>query len=489
MPTAWDPPGRHATADKDPLRNLLDFNNIDQTIERSGDLIRSGVLNVILQFTGLDLSSPEAFITSLIDVITTGGPAAEFATALLGIFTDAIGIGPLEDVLPHIKDLLGNPDLGGGFDLLAALTGLINNRLTLPGLLVHRNDVLGVGGFPYTFPIDWSAPGGLFTPQGLWFERLRALLGTDLIRPDFTLATALQQLITNSLLPQNLLAQLVNGRLPDNQAPPVVQALIDAFAQIFLGLNTVNNGFPLLRQALQAIFGGYTAAQASATTAASTATAALAATTTPGVSNTDFFDYTAGTVGSPYTTRYVGGGASGTLVWDGAGKLDWSVAGGITRQGFFVDATHATTTDNQEVTQVFGRVIEEPSGGDQSYNYVLGRVNSAGTIYVAGRIGYNTAQIVYDTGTGFINTLGSSAAITPSPSDSWTLKCGVSGTARRFTLKQNGVTVCDATDTTNTAIGASNRYGGGAMQAGSRNFGSTQTKPANIDSLTVADAA
>lgn len=409
---------------------------------------------------------------------------ADIIDAFSGGTQDIQGMLNFADMFTSWVDFLPS----GGFDPTAALKDFINGGIKPTELLVSAEDVLGNGGWPYEWPIVWSTPN---TMQGKWFQRLREMLGTDLTRPDFDIASALEQFINNSLLPRNLLAPLINGRLPDAFAPLVVQNMIDEFAKIFLGLTTVNNGFPLLQQALRAIFGGYTGAQSSATTAASTATAALAATSTPvgGVTHTDFFDYAAGAVSTPYVTRYVGGGASGTLVWDGAGKLDWSIAGGITRQGFFVDTANPTATDTQEITVVFDRVVEAPSGGDESYNYVLGRANNTATSYTAGRVGHNSAQIVYDTGTGFINVLGSPVTVTPAPGDIWKLKCGVGGTARRFVLQQNGVTVLDVTDTTNTILASTNRYGGGAMQAGARNYGSTQTKPANYDSITIADAA
>lgn len=111
MPKAFD--RRIPANDHDPLAGLLDFSNLDGVIEQSGDMIRNAVTNIIKQFTGLDLSSPEAFVASLIEVITTGGPAAEFATAILNMISGAIGIGPVENVLPKLVAALQGIDLDG----------------------------------------------------------------------------------------------------------------------------------------------------------------------------------------------------------------------------------------------------------------------------------------------------------------------------------------------------------------------------------------
>src|SRR5262245_54612037 len=86
MPRAFDL--RQPTMDHSPLANLLDFSNIDQTAEQAGGLIKGyldslldGVVEIIKDLTGLDLSaladvlqgldfsSPEAFLASLINAI------------------------------------------------------------------------------------------------------------------------------------------------------------------------------------------------------------------------------------------------------------------------------------------------------------------------------------------------------------------------------------------------------------------------------------
>lgn len=67
------------------------------------------------EFTGLDISSPEAFITSLIGMIANGGAAAlQFA----------------EMILNSIGTLLGIPNLGQVIQKLALLPSLLLNAAT-----------------------------------------------------------------------------------------------------------------------------------------------------------------------------------------------------------------------------------------------------------------------------------------------------------------------------------------------------------------------
>ncbi|MFV8263502.1 hypothetical protein ACNQR9_09685 [Mycolicibacterium peregrinum] len=127
MPRAFD--RRIPRDDHNPLANLLDFSNIDQTVEQAGDLIRNGVINVIKQLTGIDLSSPEAFLVSLTEVITTGGPLVQ------GLVTKIFEAAELLEEIPIIGPILGDiADLihklrfGG----IAVNAGNIFGRLQLP---------------------------------------------------------------------------------------------------------------------------------------------------------------------------------------------------------------------------------------------------------------------------------------------------------------------------------------------------------------------
>jgi hypothetical protein len=64
-------------------------------------------LEIFESFTGLDFSSPQAFVTSLIQVALTGGPGLEMAEAILNMLGTLIGV-------PNLGELLTS--LGGGLD-------------------------------------------------------------------------------------------------------------------------------------------------------------------------------------------------------------------------------------------------------------------------------------------------------------------------------------------------------------------------------------
>lgn len=115
--------------DHNPLANLLDFSNLDGVIEQSGDMIRQGVINVIKQLTGIDLSSPETFLVSLTEVLATGGPLVQ------GLVTKIFEVAELLEEIPIIGPILGSiADLihklrfGG----IAVNAGNIFGRLQLP---------------------------------------------------------------------------------------------------------------------------------------------------------------------------------------------------------------------------------------------------------------------------------------------------------------------------------------------------------------------
>lgn len=140
MPRAFDRT-HQSINDHDPLRGLLDFGGIDQTALNAGEAIRKAVTDIILGLTGIDLSSPEAFVASLIDVLSTGGPALDFAAAILDI----------------IGSFLGIPNLGAFLTDLDAL-----NPMTLFGELFSFLPGLGDGGIdPSNFITSILNPTGL----------------------------------------------------------------------------------------------------------------------------------------------------------------------------------------------------------------------------------------------------------------------------------------------------------------------------------------
>lgn len=135
MPNAWDRPGRVARADKDPLARLLEFNlaDIDQTVEITGELIRgfinngiNGVVGVIFDLTGIDLSGPAALLTQILTLPIDVLEAVTFEDVLtiLGIF------------LPFLPGASVS-----GFDVAAAAAQFITEVLQPANLLALAEDL------------------------------------------------------------------------------------------------------------------------------------------------------------------------------------------------------------------------------------------------------------------------------------------------------------------------------------------------------------
>lgn len=95
--------------DHDPLRALLDFDNplgtLGDSLETILEAIRNGLTQLIQELTGLDFSDPAAFLTSLIELITTGGPLVGFIASILGEIGSYIGIPNLGDFLTGLAGL------------------------------------------------------------------------------------------------------------------------------------------------------------------------------------------------------------------------------------------------------------------------------------------------------------------------------------------------------------------------------------------------
>jgi len=211
MPRAFD--RRIAPNDHDPLAGLLDFEDITKTVEQAGDAIRNGVVSVIKELTGIDLSS--------------------FVHLFDGIF-DEIGLD-----LPGLADL--NPvtllnNLVGAFDGLdlgpGAIATAIANALDSVPLIGDIADlieslVLGGGGsgdsgFPYTFPFTF---GGAPSPVALFFENLRTFFGPiDFASGAFDFNASWESFVNGSLIGDSL-----------DDVRDFVQQLIDAVISALTG--------------------------------------------------------------------------------------------------------------------------------------------------------------------------------------------------------------------------------------------------------------
>lgn len=116
MPNSWDMQPVKITNDptqrmnyepgKFKLPSPIDV--LEQWAEAFGDFIGPVIQNI----TGLDFfHGPAEFVVSLIEVLTTGGPAVQFALSLLDMISGALGIGPIGDVLPNMVRALSGINL------------------------------------------------------------------------------------------------------------------------------------------------------------------------------------------------------------------------------------------------------------------------------------------------------------------------------------------------------------------------------------------
>jgi hypothetical protein len=233
MPTAFD--RLIPNSDHDPLANLLDFGEIDHTVEQAGSLIRdyivgliNGVVDVIKELTGLDLSalagvlegidlsSPEAFLASLM------GAVAQLPAVLTQLVTDII---QMLITLPDQIQTLVDPFIQMLITLPETLFTLVENVVTM---LVGSPDTL----------------------QNL----LTSLVGMLVTLPE-TLATLLINLVeqltspsgTNTLtsLMTSLIDMLVN-------APETLQTLLEGLITLLISLPAilVNLGTALMSSSL-----------------------------------------------------------------------------------------------------------------------------------------------------------------------------------------------------------------------------------------------
>src|SRR3954464_7931835 len=94
MPTAYDVPGRIPPDDRNPLSNLLNFNDIDLTAHTAGTSLRDGLVPLLSSLTGFDFGGGFAFLTPVFDIVEGflslfGGliePALNFLSLIPNLF-------------------------------------------------------------------------------------------------------------------------------------------------------------------------------------------------------------------------------------------------------------------------------------------------------------------------------------------------------------------------------------------------------------------
>lgn len=212
----------------------------------------------------------------------------------------------------------------------------------------------------------------------------------------------------------------------------------------------------------------------------------------------DNFDY----VVSPFATSTdwsVAGSGGGSLAVNGS-KLYWVDSGGAAGSRICRFLKTKTATPYQLVTMVLDAPKVEGPLTAESFNYLIGRLNSALTSYVYAKIGYNSVSIwKVVAGSGEFQ-IGTAASYTPQVGDTIQFVLGNPDTSdiRQFKVKVNNSTVLTVTDGTFyggvlslvDAEGSSPtndyKWSGMAFYAAAR-FGGGQTTPGAVSIFSVSD--
>ena len=216
---------------------------------------------------------------------------------------------------------------------------------------------------------------------------------------------------------------------------------------------------------------------------------ALATDVTGGVAiNAQFNEAAANTLGAGWTrvSDFAGGGHFGP---NGSGQAVWKKSGGATRRHVDINNT-PLATDNQAVFVVMAEPPEDPYIGADAYTYLIARANAAGDTFVWARIGNNDLA-VGKTVSGTWSSPWVTVSTTTNPGDQWSLLVGTDVDDRQMIVKQNGVARITHTDTSSSAMGASNLHCGLGSLAGDRAVliipFLDQTRPGELDLWAAAD--
>lgn len=273
-----------------------------------------------------------------------------------------------------------------------------------------------------------------------------------------------------------------------SEGKPFLVALVEAIANaIFSGaqwvFTTINEALENLAQWFQDRWNALTGNTSQATVTANTI---LATNVSGGVAVSDKFDRaSANDLGSSWTQTSSDGAGAGYFGTNGSGRAVWKKSGGSTRRHVNRFNT-PVATDYQAIQCVIGKIAEASSGGGTAYNYLLGRMDSAGDNAVYLRIS-RTQIAVGKLSSGSWFSPWSTASISATDGDQWTFYLGTSTDDRQFIVKQNGVTKLTHTDTSGSSLGASYRYAGLAALAADRSSYTDQTRPGELDVWSAAD--
>jgi hypothetical protein len=320
--------------------------------------------------------------------------------------------------------------------------------------------------FPMTFPHNFGVPPNLVS-QIFWI--FRQFTGIDSFDDLFhiDIFDVITHFITALLHPQDLLAHLVNGILPDFQAPQIIHDVIAAIVNAFRSIPIIGPGIADLIDTILDMVGFSDDAQASATNANNeiiTIKAGLnAVAVTGGISVVDDFDRgPIPNLGTDYTQFYQGSGA-GTEGCDGTGYSHWAASGATARQVFNRRNT-VLSTKTQYNSFVLKTAVATPFGtGSNAARTLVLRSNADGSTCILFTIFPSSVNLTaYVAGTA--HALQSASPAMKS-GDVWEMFAGFTGNDHRYVVKLNTKSVIDFVDTNAYGV-LTNFYHGYGATAG-----------------------
>jgi hypothetical protein len=474
----------------------------------------------------LDLSSPEAFLASLVDAIIalpeilaallsplvgaiTGipGDLSDLETFLSGKWADvesALGVDALlqslRDAIAHALGHFGGEPyssgdvegfLGATFDALVPLDELVDTLTGIPGDLPDLADwVDDIPSLSEVVEAATGAVGGL-TELSSWAQTLTPLAALDELKAALggSFGDGVADIIDrleNMLTPSSAIpgANIV-GDIVDDVVPGIGQVLDNIFQSV-TGLASGGVSHAQMQSAL--------AAQTAALTGVAAQVARLNTAFTGGVSAYDDFEAAhSGDLGAGWSLAYSSG--PGNIYCDGHNAA-WNpgvlTATPRTVRARWLGANATSSSDYQRVELILNSVPENPLIGSPAANDILLRMDSGGTNFVRVRFRGDNVVLISRVVSGTETVMNSGSLTVPMVAGaSLAGEAGKLGTARYFRALMNGFPVLEVTEGgTASLVGSSYRGWGLGMFAGSNNVLiviPAQSKPGQVKQWTASD--
>jgi hypothetical protein len=351
----------------------------------------------------------------------------------------------------ELWDVLSGGTASGSFNVIDSIHDFLTN-LPIIGPLLENLELLIFGAedteFPLTFPHGFSVPPNIIT-QFFWI--IRKFTGIDdfddLFSPTLPF-DIIFNFIETLLKPQELLAWLVDGILPDGQAPQLIHDIIDAMVKGFAGIPIIGPVVQSVWNVINNLFGIGDNAQITGTHNTgeiAAIKAGLAGAGSGGVSITEDFDRSVATsLGASWIQTYSGAGA-GTEGLDGQGNAHWSNSGGTSRSVVNMNTTELTS-NTQYASFVLRSKMVDAGGFPQAKRSLILRSNTAGTSYVKAELTSSTTATLSAVVGGSVVASVNATGLVTKAGDLWEFFAGDATDDYHFWAKLNGVTVLNLVD-------------------------------------------